>query len=73
MAQHFGVDRIFDGILMCRHLGRPGLSAALDCPRRWHICRTRTGRFLVATIEALTTERMQRWTSNHTNDGATSF
>ncbi|MBH5146377.1 hypothetical protein [Rhodococcus erythropolis] len=74
MAQHFGVDRIFDDIIMCRHLGRPGFSAALDYAREGGIFVVPVpGRSLVDTIEALTTERTQRWTSDHTNDGATSF
>lgn len=53
---------------------RPGLSAALDYAREGGIFVVPAlGRSLVDTIETLTTERTQGWTSNRTNDGATSF
>ena len=73
MAQHFGAGRSTTSCAGTRS-DRSGLSAALEYARESGIFVVPAlGRSLVDTIETLTTERTQRWTSNRIDDGATSF
>ncbi len=62
--------------ILCRRPARIVLASLLplDCAREGGIFVVPAlGRSLVDAIETLTTDRTQRWTSNRTDDGATSF